>query len=196
MDLLGVRAAARELGVNASTISRQLAAGIIPNRGSAREPKVNLAEARAARDAHLDPSKRGNAAGRMLGEQPSNAATAEPAEVQEGDQGEGQSGAPDAAPDGLRTARTTREGYLAQIARLDYEKRAGILVSRDEVEQALMDVVRTIRDALLHLGDKLAVELVGMTDPLEISKAVNREHRHLLELLSTALRKKGEGGDG
>ena len=56
--LLGVREAARELGVNPSTVSRQLRAGILPNRGSERAPKVCLSEARAARERNLDQSKR------------------------------------------------------------------------------------------------------------------------------------------
>jgi len=55
--LVGVREAARQLGVNPSTISRQVAKGIIPNRGTPRQPMVDLAEARQARATNLDLSK-------------------------------------------------------------------------------------------------------------------------------------------
>ena len=56
-DIVGVREAARQLNVNASTISRQLRAGIIPNRGTDRDPKVSVEEARRARQNNLDPSQ-------------------------------------------------------------------------------------------------------------------------------------------
>lgn len=56
-DLMGVREAARAIGVNASTISRQIAKGIIPNRGTAERPMVSLSEARHARSTGLDVSK-------------------------------------------------------------------------------------------------------------------------------------------
>lgn len=54
-DVMGIRAAARALNKSASTISRQVAAGIIPNRGTTAEPKVSLAEAKAARAVNLQP---------------------------------------------------------------------------------------------------------------------------------------------
>lgn len=46
--LVKMSEAARQLGVHRSTIGRQVAAGIIPNRGTDAEPLVDVEEARQA----------------------------------------------------------------------------------------------------------------------------------------------------
>src|SRR5262245_23925645 len=123
-QLLGVRAAARELKLNPSTISRQIAAGIIPNRGTSEVPMVDLKEARTAREAHLDRSKqRGPSAPLFAGEVPAAAPRpAEPVENPDTDQNE-PAGPASTTGDRLsyNTARTAREGYQAKLAQLEYE---------------------------------------------------------------------------
>jgi len=178
-DLVGVRAAARELGLNASTISRNVKDGIIPNHGTEAEPLIDVDEARAARDFHLDPSKRGNAAGLMLGEGDEDAGGS-------GEIGGGETVSPGADPK-LRQARTAREGYEAMMARLRYEQAAGLLIRRDEVERQLVDASRTVRDALQRLGAKLAPELAAISDPAEVQRLINEAHRSVLEGLANAL---------
>lgn len=56
-DIVGVTEAARAIGVHKSTISRQIAAGKIPNRGTASAPKVSITEARQARADNIDPAQ-------------------------------------------------------------------------------------------------------------------------------------------
>jgi hypothetical protein len=188
-QLVGVREAARQVGVSASTISRQIKAGIIPNRGSAEQPRVDLGEVRAARAQNLDPSKVGNAAGMLLGE----ASAAEPLEEDDEDlEAEEPRAAGGAGEASYRAARTAREGFQAALAKLQYEEKAGLLVSRLEVERALVDASRQVRDALMRLGDKLAGELVGQTDPAAIARVINREHRQVLERLAEVLQQRSE----
>ncbi|HEY3909454.1 MAG TPA: hypothetical protein VGM07_06145 [Stellaceae bacterium] len=57
VELVGVNEAGRRLGVDAGQVSRQIKAGIIPNRGTADRPLVNVDEARQARAIGLDRSK-------------------------------------------------------------------------------------------------------------------------------------------
>jgi len=64
---VGIRECARQLGVNASTISRQVASGVIPNRaGEGQQPKVLISEARSAREQGLDRSKQRGADAPLL----------------------------------------------------------------------------------------------------------------------------------
>ncbi len=46
------------LGLNKSTVSRQVSKGLIPNHGTAWAPLIDVGEARAVRDRDLDKSKR------------------------------------------------------------------------------------------------------------------------------------------
>jgi pyruvate/2-oxoglutarate dehydrogenase complex dihydrolipoamide acyltransferase (E2) component len=75
-------------------------------------------------------------------------------------------------------ARAYKESFLARIAKMDYEERAGKLVSRDEMKVAAFNRYRTFRDGMLNIPDRLAAVLAAETDP-------RRTH----ELLSTEIRK-------
>ncbi len=68
LELVGISEAARRLGVHKSTISRQVAAGIITNRGTGQRPLVNVDQARGERAAYLDEGMQGNHAGLLLGD--------------------------------------------------------------------------------------------------------------------------------
>lgn len=196
MQLVGIREAARAVGLSHSTISRQVAAGIIPNRGSERRPLVDVAEVRAARARQLDPSRQGNAAGRLLGDPAADLDGELPLGdgLDERDEGEaggrGRSGGGDAS---YRSARTAREGYQAALARIQYEERTGQLVNRAEVHEVMMGAARQLRDVLLRLGDRIAGEVAGLSDPADCARVINREHRAALEALSEAFRQLGEG---
>jgi hypothetical protein len=75
-------------------------------------------------------------------------------------------------------ARAYKESFLARLAKMDYEERAGKLVSRDETKVAAFNRYRTFRDGMLNIPDRLAAVLAAETDP-------RRTH----ELLSTEIRK-------
>src|SRR5262245_5311276 len=177
--LLGVRAAARELKLNPSTISRQIAAGIIPNRGTADAPMVNPAEARAARAAHVDRSKqRGPNAPLFAGEVP--AAAPRPVEpVEDPDTDDDETASPATPPSdrlSYNTARTARESYQAKLAQLEYEERIGRLVPKSEVELEAFDAARLLRDRILAAPGQLAT----MTEEREIAALLRDELRRAL----------------
>src|SRR5690349_20190328 len=68
-QLVGVREAARALGLNASTVSKQVRKGIIPNHGTDTAPLINVAEAKVKRAERLNPLKARNRGGAMGYEQ-------------------------------------------------------------------------------------------------------------------------------
>src|SRR5579871_387393 len=49
--LVGIREGARQLGISHTTLSRQVARGLVPNHGTATAPLIDLSEARKAREA-------------------------------------------------------------------------------------------------------------------------------------------------
>ncbi len=112
-ELVGIRECARRLEVDPSTISRNVSAGIIRNHGTDEAPLVNVEEARRDREAFLDPTKRGNHAGRLAGED----AAEDPGEPGEAE-GEGRSAA-------LRDAKTEIAQHQAALAKLQLEERQG-----------------------------------------------------------------------
>jgi hypothetical protein len=65
-------------------------------------------------------------------------------------------------------ARTAREAYNAQLARLEYEERSGKLVNADEVRAEAFKLARTVRDAMMNIPDRISAELVGQTDARDI----------------------------
>lgn len=76
--------------------------------------------------------------------------------------------------------RSAREGYQAQLAKLDYEERAGKLVRKEEIDREAFEAARLIRDRFLALPQELAGTLVGMTDEKEIIKYLRAKIRDAL----------------
>ena len=174
-DLAGVRAVARELSVAPSTISRQLAAGILTNHGTDDHPLISISEARVARAGSLDPGQqRGpmsplNAAATSSG---LNAAvTSTGLNAGATPLGEG-ADVNDAAPaprdddrrPSFQQVRTAREGIRTQIERIELEEKLGNLVDKAEVADAFFDLGRVVREGLEARRGQLAAQLAGMTD--------------------------------
>lgn len=55
----------------------------------------------------------------------------------------------------LLKARTMRESYEAQTAKLDYQEKAGQLIDRAGVEMAMETAFRLVRDAIMATPDRL-----------------------------------------
>lgn len=58
-------------------------------------------------------------------------------------------------------SRAQKEHYLAEQARIQFERDIGKLVDKSDVEAAIADVVTTFRQALENLPHRTAPELVG-----------------------------------
>jgi hypothetical protein len=72
-------------------------------------------------------------------------------------------------------ARAERERYVALLARLKYEERAGGLVRADQVEDARFKEFRAFRDRMQSIPDRVAAIIAGVTDPAEIHKMLSTE---------------------
>ena len=77
--------------------------------------------------------------------------------------------------------RAEREKWAAKMAQLSYEERAGTLVEAAKVRKEAFDFGRKIRDAMMNLPDRVAVELAAEQD-------ANKIHARLMEEIRIALR--------
>lgn len=80
-------------------------------------------------------------------------------------------------------ARTAREAYNAQLARLEYEERSGKLVNADEVKAEAFRLARTVRDAMMNIPDRVSAELAGEMDARNIHALLTDEIRKAMESL-------------
>lgn len=128
-DLMGVRACAKALTppVSASTISRQLGAGLFTNWGTESLPLISLTEVRAKREQNLSPAQQRRPAERAA----------------KRDDG------------GYHSARAAREQAAAQIAQLDLAERLGQLLRRDQVEDEHATLGRATREALTQMARRV-----------------------------------------
>ena len=81
-------------------------------------------------------------------------------------------------------SRAVRELYLARLAKIEFEERAGKLVSRDQVTVAAFTKARTVRDNLLNIPDRVAAVLAAETDPVRTHQILTDEIRKALIELS------------
>jgi len=175
--------AARQVGLNKSTISRQLAAGILRNRGTAERPLVDVAEVRAARESGLDRSKQRGPDSPLFGA--SSAIDPVPPEsAAEDEEGlpEPPSAATKPASGGIdyQKARTAREGYQARLAQIELEQKLGNLLDKSEVVDAFFALGAAVRERLDGRRAELAARLVGIADPGAIIGLIAEADRALL----------------
>jgi len=93
----------------------------------------------------------------------------------------------DDEPEDYRQARAKRERYQAELARLDYEHKAGQLVLREDVEREAFRQGRLVRDNLLRLSDRLAPVLAAESDALRVSTLLELEVQQVLEALAAGV---------
>lgn len=80
----------------------------------------------------------------------------------------------------LTEARTEKERYLAALRKLEYDQKAGELVSKAQIEKEAFDTARRVRDALLSLPDRISAQLAAMADRDQIQTLLAKEIRHTL----------------
>lgn len=155
---IGIRAAAAALDVNASTISRQVKAGVIPNRGTEKHPKVFLREARAARAGNLDPAQQRETA----------PATQPPPTT------------------GFQAHRSSHEAAKAAMAQIELAEKLGGILDRGDVESSVEAFGRKLRDALTERWRALSLKLQGQS-PADIERLGIEADEDLLNRVSAEL---------
>jgi hypothetical protein len=179
-ELVGVSECARQLEVDKSTISRNVRDSIIPNHGTDEAPLVYVSEARRCREAFLDPSKRGNHAGRLAGE-----------DAPAGDAGGDAEQDPPASA--LRDAKTDLAESQAKLAKIQLEERQGLLGKRAEFEATGFDAGRTLRDGLLVMCDEVAPDLARLDRSDAVAEFLRAEVLKRLEQFAATFRARAAG---
>lgn len=167
MDPVSLTEAAKQLGVHKSTLSRQVAAGIIPNRGEpGGAPMVNVDEARVARTQGLDRSKqRGDGA-------PLFSAAIAVAAAPDDDE----PAAPAKGGVQYQQARTAREGFQARLAQIELEKQLGNLVDKGELVDAFFTMGQRQREIL----EASVVDLTARFGD-QVGAAIREEYRKVMQ---------------
>lgn len=83
-------------------------------------------------------------------------------------------------------ARTKRERYQAELARLEFEEKAGQLVDINKIRREYFKQARNARDNLLNIPDRLAPMLIGRTSIHEIRMLMLEEIHKVCEGLAKA----------
>jgi hypothetical protein len=71
--------------------------------------------------------------------------------------------------------------YVAEMARIRYEREIGALCSRAEVEGALADILARMRTTIAGLAERMAPEIVAMSAEDEIRQFILAQHARALE---------------
>lgn len=176
--LLGVREAARELGLNASTVSRYLARNPELNRGTDARPLVDVAELRDHRAGNVNFAMSGNHVGRLLDDPDDDGEAVAPAPS-------GERRSP--ARGTYSQAKAARETIQARTAQLVLEEKLRAIVSRSAVEDAAFEAGQLLQAELAARNKVLAERLATTDDPRAIRAMLDDEDRKLLDRLANAL---------
>lgn len=104
--------------------------------------------------------------------------------------------APAPTDNGYSEARTRRERAEADEAELRLQKLRGEVVMREDVDRAVFEVMRSLRDQLTSAGRRIASEVASMTSAEACEQVIEREHRIALELVVKGCREKIGAGPG
>lgn len=208
MALVGIREAAKQLGIAASTVSRYVAANPDLNRaGPGKPPQVDVDELRAHRSGNVDWAKAGNYAGLPFGQADRGSDGLGDA-ADEGDEEEAgraiparATGRPAAtAPAGLARARTAQATIKARRELNALESDLKITVAKRKVEEGAAETGLMLKQLLATRNRDLSLKAAGMTDPAAIMALLDEADARLLETLSSALERKlrhtGDTDDG
>ena len=198
-ELIGIREAARRLGVSDTAVHKAIKAGrahIAGRHPTNNRPLVAWPDIEADWHRNSDPTKRTHVG--PQGGSPKragyggNAAPARPmptaAQVLSG---QGEDPVAPSAPGGpaapsIAASRAVKEAFLARQAKLDYERAIGKVVDADSVKVEAFKLARQVRDGLLNIPDRVAAELAAEMDPGRVHDRLYREIRTALSALAAA----------
>lgn len=102
----------------------------------------------------------------------------------------GQAPARAAADPSYMQFRARREEADAQIAEMNAAKMRGAMLMREDVDRAMFEIGRELRDRLTACARRVASEVAALGTAEACEAVIDREHRIVLELLVTAFREK------
>ena len=70
-------------------------------------------------------------------------------------------------------AQGVREGFLARLAKIQYEEKLGKLINRDEVQVERFNTNRIIQDGVLNIADRVSAQLAAETDEKKVHEIRN-----------------------
>ena len=178
-EIVGIRAAAAALDLQASTVSRYLARYPELKIGRGRGAKVDLEVLRRHRAENVNGLKAANHSGL-----PAEAPVVE----------DGPAVGPPAGPElpaesGYSRARTAREAIAARRAQLDLEERLGRALPKDEVEAAAYEVGQMFRERLMARNRNLGEVFATMENARQITAYLREQDLQLLADIGEALRR-------
>jgi hypothetical protein len=132
-DLAGVSEAALKLGVNKSTISRQVKSGMITNYGTAAKPLVSIEGAKLQRAGNLDPALQRTSPSLMLPVQQT----------------------------AFVNAKTQNEYVKGELAKLELADKLKQIIPRADAEDLFETFGTQIRERLAQRWHGLAIALAG-----------------------------------
>jgi len=88
------------------------------------------------------------------------------------------------------SARARREAAEAAIAEMREAEMSGKYLVKAEVDAAVFEIARALRDGLTNCARRIAADVAGMSDADECEKVIELEHRQLLEGLVRAFEEK------
>lgn len=91
---------------------------------------------------------------------------------------------PAARVPGYDTSRARREAAEAALAELRLAEAAGKFLVKDEVDAAVYEIARALRDGLTNCSRRIAADVAGLSKPDECEVVIDREHRTLLESMA------------
>lgn len=94
------------------------------------------------------------------------------------------------AEPGYMQFRSRREEADAQIAEMNAAKMRGSMLNRQDVDRAMFEIGRELRDQLTSCARRIAAEVASINSAEGCEAVVDREHRIVLELLVTSFREK------
>jgi hypothetical protein len=84
-------------------------------------------------------------------------------------------------------ARTVEMVFRAKLRRLEFETRQGKLIEAEAVRKTIADAVRSLRDGILGLPDRMATVLAAESDSKKVHVMLKTELTRELENLANAI---------
>lgn len=84
-------------------------------------------------------------------------------------------------------SRAIREAFQARMTKLDYDKKKGLLIEKNEVEKEAFEFGKLIRDSIQNIPARVSAEIAAVTksEPFKIEKILTDEFDSILSLLSS-----------